>query len=190
MSEETAAVADATSTGAITTEKRTSRKYVKMNKETGEVTSVKIDGEVANQTTWKAREEAGYVQVSENDFIYYKLTDDAAFSTLVPDAAQRLYVINAGLQYIQNGKISRLMKATNTEKAPLDPKYNGQTIDLASYINEEPQRRTLTDIEKIKRLLDSLGIPEAQQAAALAAMLKEQGASTDEEGDEDEEAQG
>jgi len=150
---------------ALSTEKVTYRGYVKLTSE-GTVDSVKAKAESANQASWKKLEESGHLKLNQNDFLRYSVQDDADFAALVPDVEQRMYIVQAGLNYVQNSKANALM--VELEEDGITPKYNDTEIDLREAINEPPSKRSLSDIQKLERLLKNSGLDAAGIQALLA----------------------
>jgi hypothetical protein len=125
--------------------------------EKGEIDTLNAKAESANQQSWKKLEASGATQWNENEFIRYVVHSEDGFNMLVPDPTQRVYIIQAGLSYIQNSKANGLM-VERKEGDEQSPAYNGETIDLREYINEPPTKRALTDQQKLERLVKSMGL--------------------------------
>jgi hypothetical protein len=154
---------------ALSTEKVTYRGYAKFN-EAGEVTSLNAKAESAGQVSWKKLEEAKATKLNENEFIRYTINSIEDFKALVPDEQQLIYIAQAGLNYVQNAKANGYMlEMLEDAAAPNTPKYDGQTIDLREAINDPPSKRSLTDNQKLIKLLKSTGL----DAAGIAALLGE-----------------
>jgi hypothetical protein len=166
------AAAEPVEHGTLSTETVTYRGYAKLD-DKGAIDQVFAKAQGANDASWKKLEAAGHSQFNENEFIRYNVKDDAGFRLLVPSAEQRAYIIQSGLNYIQNAKANAFVVAV--EEDGLTPKYNNQTIDLKEAINEAPSRRSLTDEEKLQRTIDALGLDDSGKALLLeqlAARLK------------------
>lgn len=168
---------DVTSTGSLSTEKQTYRAYVKFD-EKGEISDIKAKAEAAKQANWKKLEENGYVQLSENDFIRYNVKTEEGFHLIVPDPEQRVYIIQCGLNYIQNAKANAAMVAL--KEGTQEPEYNQQTIDLREGINETPSRRSLSDLEKLEKLMAGLNLTAEQKKEMLLALASSVASETEE----------
>lgn len=156
--------------GNLSTEKITYRGYAKMN-DKGEIDTLNAKAESANQQSWKKLEASGATQWNENEFIRYIVHSEEGFSLLVKDPAQRVYIIQAGLSYIQNSKANGLM-VERKEGDEQSPAYNGETIDLREAINEPPTKRALTDQQKLERLVKSMGLGEDEMNALFGELSK------------------
>lgn len=157
-------------TGNVTFENITYRGYVKLN-DKGEIDTLVAKAEVANQTNWRKLEAAGYQLWNENEFKKYIVQSDDGFKLLVPDEAQRLYIIQAGLNYIQNSKANAYM-VERKEGDDNSPKYNSEPIDLKEAINDPPSKRALSDSQKMERLMKSMGMSDAEMHAMLGELAK------------------
>jgi hypothetical protein len=151
----------------LSTEKVTSRAYAKL-KEDGEIDKIVAKAESANQENWKKLEASGHVQWSSNEFVKYIVKTMQGFELLVPDEEQRLYIIQSGLNYVQNSKVNGFMVERQEADQAL-PKYNNETIDLRESINIPPEKRALTDSQKLERLIKSLGLSPAESKSLLDA---------------------
>lgn len=160
----------AQNTGSLTTEKVTYRAYVKLT-DKGEIDSLVAKAESANKSNWTKLEAAGNVQWSQNEFTRYIVQSDEGFKLLVPDEAQRLYIVQAGLNYVQNSKANAYM-VERKEGDENSPAYNDQTIDLKEAINEPPSKRALTDQQKLERLVKSMGLSADQMNVMFAELAK------------------
>ena len=156
--------------GALSTEKVTYRGYAKLN-DKGEIDTLNAKAESANQQSWKKLEASGAVQWNENEFIRYIVHTEEGFSLLVKDPAQRVYIIQAGLSYIQNSKANGLM-VERKEGDETSPAYNGETIDLREAINEPPTKRALTDQQKLERLVKSMGLNPDEMNSLFGELAK------------------
>lgn len=159
--------------GNFATEKVTYRSYVKLN-DKGEIDSINAKAEAANQASWKKLEASGATLWNTNEFIRYIVHSDDGFKMIVPDEAQRLYIIQAGLNYVQNSKANAYMvEPTGAEGADASsPKYNNETIDLKDAINDPPSKRALTDQQKLERLVKSMGLSGDEMQTMFAELAK------------------
>lgn len=159
--------------GSVNTEKIVYKGYAKLD-EKGQVDKVQAKAESANQASWKAMETEAkkkeWSEFNQNEFLRYSIKDEAGFHVLVPDAAQRTYIIQSGLNYIQNAKINGYM--VDVHEDGITPKYNQETIDLREAINTPPERRSLTDMEKLERLLAQMNVDPATKEAMLIEAAK------------------
>jgi len=154
---------------SLTTEKVTYRGYAKVN-EKGELEGYQAKAEVANQVNWKKMEAAGNTLINTNEFTRYILKTMKGFELLVPSEEQRLYISQAGLNYIQNSKANGYMNDFAEDK--ITPVNNDQTIDLREGINDPPQKRALTDQEKLERLVKSMGLSAEDMQKMFADLAK------------------
>jgi hypothetical protein len=184
-------------TGALTTEKFTSRKYVKLgtdDKGNTIVTDTKIQTEAQAKVTdpksdkigmavnWAKLEEAGYTLFSENEFVRYTVKSVEGFQHLIPAEDQQVYIIQAGLNYIQNAKSNKLMDETIEGAPEPTPASNQETIDLRESINEPPTRKLLTDMEKLQKLLSGLNLTAEQKKDLLVSLAATQVEVAEQEG--------
>ena len=154
---------------SISSEKSVYRAYAKFD-EKGEITKLQAKSETANQMSWKKAEEAGFQQLNEVEFIKYTVKTMAGFETLVPDLAQRMYITNAGIAYVQNAKANA--KTVEMQEDGITPVYNAQTIDLIDSLREPPSKRSLSDEEKLMRTVSTMNLNDKQIADLLRMIAK------------------
>jgi hypothetical protein len=161
----------AVGSGDLSMDKTTYRAYVKLD-DKGEIIETVAKAEVKDQTNWKKLEEGGYKQWNENVMVRYTVKSMAAFEHLVPDEAQRVYIAQVGINYVQNSKANGLAVELK-EGSETEPAYNNEEIDLREYINMIPSKRALTPLEKLERQLAGLGLdPTAVQILLAQASKK------------------
>jgi hypothetical protein len=149
----------------ITTEKKTYRTYGTIDAN-GLPVEPKVKRETADGKTWAALEASGKSVLAENVAITYILEDESAFPDLVPDPEQRRYIIQKGIEYIQNTSVKVLGDFNDTTG---EFNYNGQEVDLRPFLNEPPSRTRKTELQKVTALLPNLNPADA---AALFAQLQ------------------
>ena len=180
---------DVNSTGAVSSDKSTYRQYVKLGTVTeGDTTKTVISEKRIMQETaakatsglsqnWQKAEDDGLVVFNENEVVSYAVNSQEGFELLIPDSEQRLYIINAGLGNLQTSKAQAFMKAMAENTTEPTPQFNQQTLDLRVGIGEDneysiqvaPQRRSLTDQQKLEKTLKGLNLsPEALQQLLLS----------------------
>jgi hypothetical protein len=174
-------------TGALTTEKFTSRKYVKLgtdDKGNTVITDTKIQAEAQAKVTdpkspyvgmavnWAKLEEAGYTLFSENEFIRYTVKSVEGFQHLIPAEDQQVYIMQAGLNYIQNAKSNKLMDELLEGAPEPTPASNQETIDLREAINEVPKRQSLTGLEKLLKMLPNISLTDDERKNLIATLLQ------------------
>jgi|SRR5215472_4273018 len=173
MSTESTAVTEGATgnsvTDNLTVEKVTYKGFAKWDEE-GKIKAYNAKQESAKNEAWKNLEDAGYKLFNEIEFLKYIVHSEAGFTELVPDEEQRVYIIQAGLNYVQNAKASNVM-SERADDNELQPKYNNTTFDLREKINEEPKKRVLTDFQKIERLLGTITASKDEKSAILAALM-------------------
>lgn len=179
-----------TSTGAISTEKTTYRRYVKFGTVVdGDSTKTTIkeqrvaqessakDKETGLPRAWADAEKEGLVVFNENTATTYNVKSQEGFETLIPDPEQRLYIINAGLNNIQTAKVQAFMKANKEGAAEPTPEFNQVDLDLRVGLGDDqeysiqiaPQRRSLSDQEKLEKTLKGLNLsPDQLQQLLLS----------------------
>ena len=177
-------------TGAISTEKTIYRRYVALGTVTeGDTTKTVIKEQRIQQETaakdkktglsqnWQKAEEDGLILLNENEVVSYTVNSQEGFEFLIPDPEQRLYIINAGLGNLQTSKAQAFMKANVEGAQEPTPEFNQQTLDLRVGVGEDgeysiqnaPQRRSLTDQQKLEKTLKSLNLsPEQLQQLLLS----------------------
>jgi hypothetical protein len=163
----------AVSTGTLSTEKVTYRGFAKFD-DKGKISEVNAKAESGQKNekgepkNWAIMTEKGYTQLNENEFVRYTVKSEEGFALLVPDEQQRLYIVQAGLNYIQNSKANGFM--VELEEDGVTPSSNGKTIDLKEAINEPPSKRSLSPQEKLLKTINSMGLTK-EQAIALFQQL-------------------
>lgn len=168
--------------GALTTEKQTYRAYVSFETDangktvikefTAKAETAKKDSKTGLSENWQKLEDKGYTLLSENEFIKYTVKDETGFHALVPDTTQRTYIIQCGLNYIQNAKANAKMAELQDGTPEPTAAYNQETIDLREAINEPPSRKSLTDLEKLERLLAGLNLTKEQKEQMLLSLAQ------------------
>jgi len=168
------------SSGDLSTEKVTYRAYVKF-KEDGTIADIQAKAQVKDETNWKKLEAEGWVQFNQNDFIRYNVKTMAAAELLVPDEAQRVYIFQAGLNYLQNAKANKksveVKEGTDTVNVQAEPVYNDDEIDLQESINEPPERRSLSPLEKLQKLLSGMNLSQDAKNELLVEAAKQMAAA-------------
>ena len=135
--------------GALSTEKTIYRGFAKLN-EKGEVENVNAKAESQKGDAWKKLEASGLTPFNQNEFIRYIIHSDDGFKMLVPDETQRLYIIQSGLNYIQNSKA------------------NGYMVEVA----DTPDKATPAYKQKLERLVKSMGLSADETMTMLAELAK------------------
>lgn len=176
-------------TGALSTEKVSYRSGIKTSTDANGKTVVeKIQAKAASAKlgkrngpeNWEKMEDEGFTTFSENEFIRYTVKSLDGFVHLVPDAAQQLYILNAGLGYIQNAKSNSMMVEMVDNAPEPTPVHANETIDLREAINEEPTRKMLSNEEKLQKLIAGLGLTPEQTAALLMSAAQTLGGEEEE----------
>ena len=176
------------STGALSTEKTTYRRYVKLGTVTEGDTSKTViteqrilaetsakDKKTGLAQNWQKAEDDGLILFSENAVITYTAKTLEGFDALIPDADQRLYIFNAGLSTVQTAKANAFMKSNVENAAEPTPEFNQSDLDMRVGIGEDgeysiqvaPQRRSLSDQEKLEKTLKGLNLSTADLEALL-----------------------
>lgn len=152
----------------VTTENIDYRTYGSLN-EKGEPDKEVVRRQSADGETWKELESKGLVKLVENTFTWYTLQSEDGFAELVPDAEQRVAIINKGLNAIQTATANQTMVKWDKESASYVT--NGETIDLREAINEPINRRNMTPVQKVASQLKALSVDQRTQ---LMQMLQAQ----------------
>lgn len=160
---------NAVAAGSLSTETVTYRGFAKFD-DKGKIEDLNAKAE-SNQKdpktgvakNWAVMADKGYTDFNENEFIRYTVKSEEGFSLLVPDEQQRLYIIQSGLNYIQNSKANAFM--VEVEEDGITPTSNGKTIDLKEAINEPPSKRSLSPQEKLLKTINAMGLPKEQVLA-------------------------
>ena len=153
----------------LSEEKVMYRGFAKWDDE-GKIKSFNAKQESVKNEAWKNLEDSGYKLFNEVEFVKYVVHSIKGFEELVPDEDQRVYIIQAGLNYVQNSKASGVM-AERAEDNELQPKFNNTQVDLREYINQEPKKRVLTDMQKMERMLGQITGSKEEKAAILQALM-------------------
>ena len=127
--------------------------------------------ETQTHKNWEAAEAGGATILNQNQFKFYTLSDESAFSTLVPDSTQRLYIVQKGLDALQTAAANRIQTETQEKKSKEDPDvymYNEEVVDLREAINKPPEKKNLTPMEKFSRAI--AGIDPSELAAMVAQL--------------------
>jgi hypothetical protein len=198
--------------GAISTEKVTYRRYVKLEADAEGKTTIKETRILAEtdkkvpakdahgnpsvnaglSVNWAKAEEDGLTLFSENEAVTYDVKTKDGIEILNPDPAIQLYIYQTGLATIQTARVQAFMKALVENAAEPTPEFNQVTLDLRVGVgddgeysfNKAPSKRGLSNEEKLVKQLTAMGVPPERQQAVLAAMLAAMTAT----GDESEEA--
>lgn len=205
-------MAETVETGALTSSKVITRRYVKYGTDdSGKtvITATRIlsetdkkepeklkDGtpnpQAGMSVNWATAENEGFTLFSENEFIQYDVTSFEGAEALSPDPAIRLYIYRTGLANVQTARSQAAMKALKENTAEPEAEFNQATIDLRTgtddegnySLNKAPARRSKTDLEKLQSLLDSLGLSPEDKAKLLLSMASSMSA-TNEVGEEE-----
>ena len=127
--------------------------------------------ETADNKGWTAQAKKGATLLSENEYRWYNLLHEEGFADLVPDAEQRLYIIQKGLDQLQTAAVNALQNEVEINGTTKQLKNNGITIDLREDINTPPSRRVLTDEQKFLKTINAIG---KDKALSLLEALKAQ----------------
>lgn len=119
-----------------------------------------ISQKTADGKAWSSAEENGNTILAENTLVFYTLEAIAGFEELVPSEEQRLYIVNKGINAIQTAAASKVQKEISEDTNQFA--YSGETIDLRDFINKAPERRKLSETQKVMRDITALS-PEAQK---------------------------
>lgn len=181
--------------GALTQEKLTYRKFVKLGTDAQGATTIEkkavksesdkkepalLDDGTPNPhagvpVSWSGPAKEGFTLFNENEFIRYQVKSWAGAETLVPDEAQRVYIFQYGLNAIQTARAIGFMDELKEGESEPTPAHDGEVIDLKDAINEQPQRRSTSEIDKFVKQADAylaaMGIPESARAETIAKML-------------------
>ena len=180
--------------GALTQEKLTYRKFVKLGTDADGKTTIekkavksesdkkepeKLDDGTANPhagvaVSWTGPAKEGLTLFNENEFIRYQVKSWVGAETLVPDETQRVYIFQYGLNAIQTARAIGYMDEIKEEAGEPTPVHDGETIDLITAINEPPTRKSTSDIDKLIKQLNAMGVPADKQADFLALLLSTQ----------------
>lgn len=147
-------------TGNLSTEKVTVRTYVKYGAD-GLIAEKRTQAQTKDGKNWEQNEKDGFILFNENEVIRYTVKDLEAAQMLIPDEKQLVYILQSGLNYLQNAKAnaacSEIAENTNVKvgdnTVPAEPAYNGEEIDLREAINTPPQRTSQSPLEKLEKLL-------------------------------------
>lgn len=186
--------------GAVTTEKQTYRAYVQTSTDKDGKTvveKIKAQAEAAAKNkegvaqNWAKIESEkdkegnpAWTLFNENEFVRYTVKSLEGFTTLVPDETQQIYIIQSGLNYLQNAKANAAMTAMKDGAPEPTPLFNQETIDLRVgvgeagefSINEPPSRKSLTDVEKLTKMLLGMGYTQEMVDVALKTLAATQAA--------------
>lgn len=178
VSEDVVSAVDTSSNEHITTSLTTYRTYGVYNEKGAAVGAKGANPAVLSETqthkNWDAAEAQGATVLNQNQYKFYTLADESALAVLVPDATQRLYIIQKGLDAIQTAAANKLQTELQDKKDKEDPDvfmYNEEVIDLRDSINTPPQKKNLTPLEKFNR---ALGVVNSDELAGLIEQLKRQ----------------
>jgi hypothetical protein len=113
----------------------------------------------ADGKAWTSAEESGNTVLAENILVFYTLETLAGFEELVPSEEQRLWLVNKGIASIQTAAAQKIQSEL-TEDGQFA--YNGETVDLREFINKAPERKKLSETQKVMRDITALS-PDAQK---------------------------
>lgn len=167
-------LADPNQNGEISTEKVTTRGYVKLDA-AGLVEKIYARAEIKDHSNWAKLESEGFTKFNENQFIRYTLKSEDAFKILVPDAQRRLEIIQDGVNYVQNSRMNALSieikDGTGENQIPAEPSYNDEVVDLKEYINVAKVSKRLSPDEQLERTLKNTGLSDELIEQMLQAAL-------------------
>lgn len=161
--------------GDITTEKITTRGYVRLKEDGLIIDKIYARAEIKDHSNWEKLEKEGFTKFNENQFVRYNLKSEDAFKLLVPDAQRRLEIIQDGVNYVQNSRmnaISIMVKDGTGENgiAP-EPDWNDDLIDLKEYINQAKVSKRLSPDDQLERTLKNTGLSDELINQMLEAAL-------------------
>jgi hypothetical protein len=186
--------------GALSQERLTYRKFVKLGTDAEGKTVIekkavksesdkkepeKLDDGTVNPhagvaVSWTGPAKDGLSLFNENEFIRYQVKTWAGAETLVPEESQRVYIFQYGLNAIQTARAIGYMDELKENESEPTPAHDGETIDLKDAINETPQRRATTDVDKLIKQLTAMGIPADKQVEFLKLLQTANETATDE----------
>ena len=169
--ENTAPVADApaesTSSANVTKENIVYRTYGSLD-DKGQPIGTAVRRQSQDGSVWEQMEKDGKTRLVENTFIWYTLTNEEGFADLVPDADQRLAIINKGINALQTARANQTQADFDKEAGQYVT--SDQIVDLIDVINEPISKRGQSPLQKALGTLKTLNA--ADKAQALAAFLK------------------
>jgi hypothetical protein len=180
--------------GVLTQEKLTYRKFVKLGTDADGKTIIekkavksesdkkepeKLEDGTPNPhagvaVSWTGPAKEGLSLFNENEFIRYQVKSWAGAETLVSDETQRVYIFQYGLNAIQTARAIGFMDDLKEGADEPTPAHDGETIDLITALNEPPTRKSTSDIDKLIKQLNAMGVPADKQADFLALLLTTQ----------------
>lgn len=124
---------------------------------------VSVMGETKDGKNWVAAEADGLQLLAESDVKFYSVANEQGFIDLVPDADQRVYLINKGLASVQSAAVASNLKETDEAGNFVN---SGKSVDLRDAINKAPERVVLSPEQKALKAFGAL------DAGAQARMLE------------------
>ncbi len=136
--------------------------------EKGLPTQTAVRRQSADGSVWEELEKAGKTRLVENTYIWYTLLNEEGFADLVPDADQRLAIINKGINALQTAAANQTQVDFDKEAGQYTT--NDQTVDLIDAINTAISKRGQNPLQKALGNVKTLSA--ADKAAFMAALLK------------------
>ena len=136
--------------------------------EKGLPTDTAVRRQSADGKVWEELEKAGKTRLVENTYIWYTLTNEEGFADLVPEADQRLAIINKGINALQTAAANQTQVEFDKEAGQYVT--NDQIVDLIEAINAPISKRGQSPLQKALGSLKTLSAND--KAQALAAFLK------------------
>ena len=161
------ATPESTSSANVTKENIIYRTYGSLD-DKGQPVGTAVRRQSQDGSVWEQMEKDGKTRLVENTFIWYTLTNEEGFSDLVPDADQRLAIINKGINALQTARANQTQ--VDFDKEAGQYVTNDQIVDLIDAINEPISKRGQSPLQKALGTLKTLNA--ADKAQALAAFLK------------------
>ena len=158
---------ESTSSANVTKENIIYRTYGLLD-EKGQPVGAAVRRQSQDGAVWEQMEKDGKTRLCENTYIWYTLTNEEGFTDLVPDADQRLAIINKGINALQTARANQTQADFDKEAGQYVT--NDQIVDLIDAINEPISKRGQSPLQKALGTLKTLNATD--KAQALAAFLK------------------
>jgi hypothetical protein len=158
---------------AIKSEVLAYKAFIAVNPDTGAVNpdDIKVVKESAADKKGDALSKNDkYTLGLEANIKSYSVGSDEGFVALIPDAEERLNIINKGIASKFSSKINAMLKDFDESKNAFVFEPTAEPFDSIELLREGTQRRNLSPMERLEKTLRSGPYTEDQIAAVLAAM--------------------
>jgi len=166
-----------TSDVAVKSENMTYRRFASINSE-GKVDDSKTKLSSSDKTVETLKDNKEYQLAGAFTVKYYSVGSQEGFESLIPDAEERVNIINKGIAAKFNAKVSGALKEFDETKNEFVFAETAEPIDTIEWLRE-PTNRKLSPLEKS---LTGLAASTGLDLAALRQMIANMAAGNQAQG--------